>query len=142
MRRAARQPVPQFIGRLRVAVTKAGALGLVAKLLVHVRQQTPGLFVLRLRKHEAVKNLCGLEVLALGHQLLALGDDVRRASHHLDIQRRRILRRQRHEIDRVAIVVAEEAVDDSARVVLRVAVVAAGGPLLLAPVMVNVAVAL
>ena len=64
-------------------------------------------------------------------KLTGLGDDLLPASHHLDIERRRILRRERNQRRRVAVPVAEVAVDDRPGVVGDRAVVAAAIPPLL-----------
>ena len=72
-----------------------------------------------------------MAVLALRVQLPALGDDGRRTAHHLDVQRRRILRRQGNEGGGVAVPVAEVAVEHASAVVLERAVITAGVPLLL-----------
>ena len=80
----------QFIGRTQEAVANAWAFLLVAELLERVRQQILGCGVGWLGIDQLVEEFHGLAVLALVIELLALGKDLLRATHHFHIQRRRV----------------------------------------------------
>ena len=66
-------PDPQLVSGGKEAVTQAGVLLLVAKLLEDVREQVLGVVVVRLGLHQLVHDLRGEQILALVMQFAGRG---------------------------------------------------------------------
>ncbi len=125
-----RHAVAQLERALQVDRAPWTGLGLVAHLLVGVRQQLLALPVVRVGEDDVLERLGHPAVLALVEVGLRLLQDRRGAAHVLDVLLRRLLRRQLVERRRVGVVEAHVALIDGAGVVLHRAVVAAVVPLL------------
>ncbi len=127
---AARQAIAQLVRTLQEDVAQRRAFLLVAELLDRRPPAGPSPPGSPGCANTSLFRISDASlVLALADQLLALGDDPLRAAHHLDVERRRVLGRQRSDVHRIAVPVAEEAVDHAAAVVLLRPMVAVRGPL-------------
>ena len=124
-RALARRAVAQFVRCRQVAVAPGRGLRHIAHLVVGLGQQLLGRLVGRVAEHRVVQQLCRPAVVALVERGLRGRDRLVGATNQFKVALGRLLRRQRVQVGRVAVVGTQVELVDRLDVVAQVAVVAA-----------------
>ena len=126
-----RHAVAQFVRALQVHAAPRAGFGLIAELLVGIREQGLGRLVVGIGEHDVLERRGDEAVFALVEVGLRTLQDRVFSAHVLDVLLRRRFRRQVVQVRRVAVVPAHVALVDGASVVAQRTVVATVRPVVL-----------